>query len=131
MKDVLNEIVMCVVPVLITIIGTLASVAVNRLAVYIKTKTTNKNVEFAIERLSCTTDTVVAALTQTVVADVKKASEDGKLSSDDAKRIKDDAKNEILKIINKDVVDIIKTHIGDFDGFISSKIEQAVAKLKP
>lgn len=130
MEGMWDKLIVYTVPGLVTLLGALISLAVNRLAVYIKTKTANKTIEFAMERLSHTTDTVVAATTQTVVADVKKASEDGKLSLDDAKKIKSDAVDEILRLLNKDIVDIIKGHVGDFDGFIHNKIEQAVLKLK-
>lgn len=130
MEDVLGKIIAYAAPLVVTLVGVMISVAINRFTTYIRTKTMNKSVEFAIDMLSHTTDTVVAALTQTVAADAKKASEDGKLSPDEAKRIKDTAISEILKIVNKDVVSIIEAHVGDFDKFISNKIEQAVIKLK-
>lgn len=130
MEGILNDVVVSITPMVVAVVGAILSMAIKKFSTYITTMTDNKKVEFAIERLTFTTNTVVTALSQTVVDGVKKASEDGKLSLNDAKEIKSNAINEVLNIMNKDMIDIIKGHVGDFDKFIDDKVEQSVTNLK-
>lgn len=130
MKEIFNTLLIQIGPYIVSIIGIMTTIIVARLASYVKTKTTNSKVEFAIDRVSHTVDTVVASLTQTVISSMKEASIDGKLTKEDAEKVKADATKNILKIINSDVVDVAKTYFGDFDVFLSNKIEQAVNKSK-
>lgn len=121
-----------IVPVLLpgagALVTGLVSLALISVKKYVTAKTGNALVENALTRITNTTETVVASLTQTVAQGLKEAAADGKLTKDDSERLKAMAHTAIMAQLPA----VIKTHaalgITDLEQFVASKIEQAVGK---
>ena len=127
---IIAEIVKGLIPIAGVLLTGLTSVALLWLKNFVKAKTQNELVNNALTRVSNTTETVVANISQTVVKGLKDASSDGKLTKEDAIAVKKQAMDAIMLQLPDAVVKNAKLGINFLDGFISTKIEQAVLKQK-
>ena len=121
-----------VVPVLVPGAGTLVSILVSLVLVwvknYVKAKTNSSLVENALTRISNTTETVVASLGQTVAQSLKEAAADGKLTKDEAAELRDKAYASVMTLLPEALKQQATLGVADLNQLIFAKIEQAVGK---
>jgi hypothetical protein len=120
------EIMDIILPALITLIGALVAWGLNEARKWLKTKTNNEAVLFALNNLDSVTQAVVAKINQSV----KEAGDDGKITPEEALRIKDIALNEIKAQIPTSQKAILDKAIADLDKFVDAKVEETVSYLK-
>lgn len=123
-----------ILPGLVTVAGTvitgLVSWGLMAGRKYIKAKTDNVMVEYALTRVSHTVETVVAGLSQTLAASLRAKAEDGKLTADDASNLRVEA----LNTVKQQLPDVVKEYAGlgvkNLNTFILGKVEAAVLNQK-
>lgn len=93
-------------------------------------KTNNTNIDTAIKRVMTIVDNVVKALNETYKQDLLKATEDGVLTDEEKKLLRDKAVELIKAEVSDGVKDILQDVIGNFDEWIKTLIELAVAANK-
>lgn len=93
-------------------------------------KTNNTNIDTAIKRVMTIVDNVVKALNETYKQDLLKATEDGVLTAEEKKLLRDKAVELIKAEVSDGVKDILQDVIGNFDEWIKTLIELAVAANK-
>lgn len=121
-------------PIVLTAAGglltSLTSMVLLKTRKWVESKTKNENIAWALERLTHTTETVVADLTKTVVANIKAEAADGKLANSDASSIKKLAISTVKYRLNEEIKAYAEMGVNNLDLFIGEKVEQAVGKLQ-
>lgn len=115
---------------LIGVITPLASLVLLKVKTWVGAKTKNEALTTALERVTHTTETVVAALNQSVVPGLKAAASDGKLTKEDAANLKSMAMTTVMLTLKDEIKANAELGIQDINLLIGAKIEQAVGKLK-
>lgn len=115
---------------LITIITAYVVKLINKICDDTTSKTNNEMLNYAIDAVNSISVTVVKALNQQIVDDLKAKSEDGKLTIDEIRMIKTDAINTIKESLTDTVKETIETAYGDLDQYISNAIESAISDVK-
>lgn len=123
-----------ILPGLVTVAGTvitgLISWGLLSAGQYVKTKTGNLMVEYAMTRVSHTAETVVAGLSQTMAAELRAAAADGKLTKEDAFLLRTRALTEVKAQLPAVVKKYAGMGVKSLDTLIRGKIEQAVLNQK-
>lgn len=117
----------CIIPIL----GTLTVFAVNWIKAKtnsIKADTKDVTLQKYLDMLSETITKCVLATNQTYVATLKKQ---GKFDAEAQKKAFEKTYKAILSILNEDAVIYITEAVGDFDIFLTSRIEAEVNMNKP
>ena len=133
MENYLSAILNACVPLIITLIG-IATVAISigiaKFASYLKVKTDDVMLQYAIAATEAAAINVVQSLNQTVVNDLKNASEDGKLTQEEVITISTSALNMLKESLSSETIKAIEGAFGNLDTYLSNLIEKTVLKCK-
>lgn len=121
-----EQLMAILIPVTVTVVGTLMSAGLAMLTNYIRTKTKNEKLAAAMDQISEITMTVVRDLEHTV----RKKVSDGKLTPDEAHDLKKTAISMIRGQIPKAVETASRAGLNSLDMHIAGKVEQAVCVVK-
>ena len=131
MKDqIISYLIQVATPICFSIVTGLISVATLRFNKYVKTKTKNEDVVFALERITKTTETIVNTIGQEIVTSLKEKSVDGKLTFSQINSVKNQAIDRIIERVPDAVLKVAEGGVADVTEFIKDKIEQSVLKQK-
>ena len=130
----MDELLTVCAQAMIPVIGSLVTGLVTWIGVearkYIKAKAENALVENALTRISHTVETVVSDLSMTLAAEMKAQADDGRLTMDNAKFLKCTAVERIRNQLPATVMKDASLGVNSIESFMSSKIEQSLAKAK-
>lgn len=128
--EVLNQIMVLVVIPILSAIATFIITWFRAQTEEIKKRMKINEANHYIGLLDQAVDDVVNALNQTIVDELKKASEDGKLTSDEAQAIKNDALVRIMQILGERGMLALNQDADNIECLICSKIESSVRRNK-
>lgn len=74
--------------------------------------------------------TNIIAIENTVKKDLLKAIEDGKFSKDELAKLSVNVRDNVLRQLGEDSLNILNESIGDVSGYIEVKIEESLAEFK-
>lgn len=132
MKDIIvSQAVSDLLPIILSVLGTLGTFVLGSFNTYIKTKTKNEKVAHALERITRTAGTVVSEIMQTMVIGLKEKASDGKLTQADKLFLKNEAIEVLMSRVSMATLQDAALGVNDVTGFVKSKIEEAVFKAKP
>ena len=94
---------------------------------YIKSKTSSAKLEKYIDMANDAIVTAVAEIMQTFVSSLKKS---GEWNADNAKKAFELAKFKAVEIMGAEIKAAIPSVVGDFDAWLTAKIEAATLGLK-
>lgn len=128
---VLPKLLEAALPLLTVVLGW-ASVELSK---FIRAKTKNEALAGALVRLNDVVFTVVKALNQTVVDELRKASADGKVTKEEVEKIKATALAQVKSHIGPKGIDELLYVLGlkdeaALDKFVADKVEAAVGDVK-
>lgn len=132
-EEILDNIGPICVPLIVAIIGYLATIATKFINVKkneIINKTTNENIQLYVNLASDTVINVVQTLNSTMVDELKKANADGKLTKEEIDEIKNLALTMVLTMLTDEVKEGLSQVFGDLDTYLSSLIESTVYSIK-
>ena len=112
------------------ILTILICVLVIYLITYISKTTTSKKLKEALGILEDLIISVVGSLNQTVAEDLKARTTSGKLTITEKTELKVKARAEIKKQLEPSIKQILESRAGNFDRFLSHKIESEVGRQK-
>jgi CRISPR/Cas system-associated exonuclease Cas4 (RecB family) len=101
-----------------------------RAVAWVNSKITNEKVRDAVLLVEDRADTVVRALQQEVVVDLKKRSADGKLSEQDIAQITDTALKQIKSTVPDTALNYLQNNTVDVNTLILTTIKSAVSRQK-
>ena len=108
--------------------------AAAKLASFIRSKVDNEYLRGVLVRVDDAVVTAVKDLQQTVVAEIKAASDDGKISEAEKRRIKDAAVANVKSYLGakgiRVLAEVLGLSGGALDSFLGSKVEAAVHDLR-
>lgn len=122
----MQEMIKAVGPVILVIVPAMVTWGLAELSRWIRSKTKNENVNYAMDQVSSTITTIVAELQQTV----REAMADGKITKEEAEKIKAIAMQKVTAQVPLATQKLAKLAVNSLDDYISSRIEQEVLYLK-
>jgi hypothetical protein len=122
----ITELTIAILPVLFIIAGYVLII----IARYIRTRTDNQIVSFALTNLEQIIFSTVTALSQTLVDDLKGSRASGKLTAEEADLIKNKAISSVHKQLSTKDREILTEYFGSVEELIDNIIEQKVAENK-
>lgn len=132
MKDLLIQ---YFAPIALTSAGglltSLTSMVLLKIKNWVDSKTRNENIAWAMERLTHTTETVVADLTQTISESIKADASDGKLTGSDMASLKSIAISTVKTRLKDEIKTYVEMGVNNLDLFIGEKVEQAITRIQP
>ena len=96
----------------------------------LKAKTNVTAAQSALDQVNQVVQTVVGGLTQTVVAELKKATTGGQLTNEDAKALKQKAIDQTKALLSDSVIAAAGKTITDLESYVAQKIEEQVLLQK-
>ena len=121
-----SEILQVLAPIIISIVGILASWGLAELSKYIRSKTRNENALSALDDISNLVRSTVSEVGQTFT----KAAADGKITRAEALSMKTEAIQKVKAQIPPMVEKNALLAVNSLEKFIASRIEREVVKLK-
>lgn len=113
-------------PVIISVLGGLASIAVVRFNKWLKAQTASQ----AIGVVGELTGSVVNELNAVTVSRLKEAASDGKLTKEEIQDVRNSALTKVINRIPADVAKIAAGGVGDLKAYILGKVEEKVREAK-
>ena len=130
MNDILNQVLMSLVGVFLTIaIPTVIGFLLEQIS-KIKLRGQMDKLDAALFQLHDTTSMVVSSLKTTMADEFKKISADGKLTKEEQLKIKSRALTTILHLLAPAAKEILKAAITDLTEYVSYLIEDKLSFLK-
>ena len=123
-----SEILNLVIPSLVSAILIPLIIGIgNAVKNYVKAKTNSAKLEKYIDMANDAIVTAVAEIMQTFVSSLKKS---GEWNAENAKKAFELAKFKAVEIMGAEIKDAIPSVVGDFDAWLTAKIEAATLELK-
>ena len=83
-----------------------------------------------LDRVNNLLQTNIIAMENTVKKDMLVAIEDGKVEKAELKTLADNVKNNVLKQLGNDSLEVLNNSLGDVNGYLEVKIEEILAQIK-
>ena len=83
-----------------------------------------------LDRVDNLLQTNIIAMENTVKKDMLVAIEDGKVEKAELKTLADNVKNNVLKQLGNDSLEVLNNSLGDVNGYLEVKIEEILAQIK-
>ena len=83
-----------------------------------------------LDRVDNLLQTNIIAMENTVKKDMLAAIEDGKVEKAELKTLADNVKNNVLKQLGNDSLEVLNNSLGDVNGYLEVKIEEILAQIK-
>lgn len=83
-----------------------------------------------LDRVDSLLQTNIIAMENTVKKDMLAAIEDGKVEKAELKTLADNVKNNVLKQLGNDSLEVLNNSLGDVNGYLEVKIEEILAQIK-
>ena len=83
-----------------------------------------------LDRVDSLLQTNIIAMENTVKKDMLVAIEDGKVEKAELKTLADNVKNNVLKQLGNDSLEVLNNSLGDVNGYLEVKIEEILAQIK-
>ena len=84
----------------------------------------------SLDRVNSLLQTNIIAMENTVKKDMLVAIEDGKVEKAELKTLADNVKNNVLKQLGNDSLEVLNNSLGDVNGYLEVKIEEILAQIK-
>ena len=84
----------------------------------------------ALDRVDSLLQTNIVAMENTVKKDMLASIADGKIEKAELKTLADNVKNNVLKQLGNDSLEVLNNSLGDVNGYLEVKIEEIVAQIK-
>ena len=125
-KAIVPPLVEQLLPLVVTAIGIFASWALNSL----RRKLDSEAATGALDSVERVVKAVVAELDQTLVPQIREASEDGVITDAERAELLATAKTKVLAALGKHGAKEVTRYFGDLDGFVLSLIEAKVRQAR-
>ena len=83
-----------------------------------------------LDRVDDLLQTNIIAMENTVKKDMLAAIEDGKVEKAELKTLANNVKNNVLKQLGNDSLEVLNNSLGDVNGYLEVKIEEILAQIK-
>ena len=83
-----------------------------------------------LDRVDSLLQTNIIAMENTVKKDMLVAIEDGKVEKAELKTLANNVKNNVLKQLGNDSLEVLNNSLGDVNGYLEVKIEEILAQIK-
>ena len=84
----------------------------------------------ALDRVDSLLQTNIVAMENTVKKDMLASIADGKIEKAELKTLADNVKNNVLKQLGNDSLEVLNNSLGDVNGYLEVKIEEILAQIK-
>ena len=84
----------------------------------------------ALNRVDSLLQTNIVAMENTVKKDILASIADGKIEKAELKTLADNVKNNVLKQLGDDSLEVLNNSLGDVNGYLEVKIEEILAQIK-
>lgn len=84
----------------------------------------------ALDRVDSLLQTNIVAMENTVKKDMLASIADGKIEKAELKTLADNVKNNVLKQLGDDSLEVLNNSLGDVNGYLEVKIEEILAQIK-
>ena len=84
----------------------------------------------ALDRVDSLLQTNIIAMENTVKKDMLASIADGKIEKAELKTLADNVKNNVLKQLGDDSLEVLNNSLGDVNGYLEVKIEEILAQIK-
>ena len=137
LKDTVVQLLGVIIGGCLAIITAYAGLLIARATQKIKLEIENLNDETqkkifndALDRVDSLLQTNIIAMENTVKKDMLAAIEDGKVEKAELKTLADNVKNNVLKQLGNDSLEVLNNSLGDVNGYLEVKIEEILAQIK-
>lgn len=124
--EILKQVMILIVPTLVTAIGIVLTWGLNELRRFVRGRTDNEAIDFAFKQFNFIATGAVKKAEQ----EMKKYAADGKITKDEAAKIKDTVFNEVKKQIPERTEIMLRRGVNDLDDLINTRIEEIVYNEK-
>ena len=93
-------------------------------------ETQKKILDDTLDRVNNLLQTNIIAMENTVKKDMLDAIADGKIEKAELKTLADNVKNNVLKQLGNDSLEVLNNSLGDVNGYLEVKIEEILAQIK-
>lgn len=84
----------------------------------------------ALDRIDSLLQTNIVAMENTVKKDMLASIADGKIEKAELKTLANNVKNNVLKQLGDDSLEVLNNSLGDVNGYLEVKIEEILAQIK-
>ena len=84
----------------------------------------------ALDRVDSLLQTNIVAMENTVKKDMLASIADGKIEKAELKTLANNVKNNVLKQLGNDSLEVLNNSLGDVNGYLEVKIEEILAQIK-
>ena len=137
LKDTVVQLLGVIIGGCLAIVTAYAGLLIARATQKIKLEIENLNDETqkkifndALDRVDSLLQTNIIAMENTVKKDMLVAIEDGKVEKAELKTLADNVKNNVLKQLGNDSLEVLNNSLGDVNGYLEVKIEEILAQIK-
>lgn len=136
-QEAVMGLLITIIVAFIGLIGTYATILINKITENIKTKTTqieNESqkvlVENALNRVNELVNVNVIKAQETLVKEILEKSKDGIFDKEDLKSVAVVVKNDVIKQMSIQVAELVKVEIDDLESYVSAVIEKTLVEVK-
>ena len=137
LKDTVVQLLGVIIGGCLAIVTAYAGLLIARATQKIKLEIENLNDETqkkifndALDRVDSLLQTNIVAMENTVKKDMLASIADGKIEKAELKTLADNVKNNVLKQLGDDSLEVLNNSLGDVNGYLEVKIEEILAQIK-
>ena len=137
LKDTVIQLLGVIIGGCLAIVTAYAGLLIARATQKIKLEIENLNDETqkkifndALDRVNSLLQTNIVAMENTVKKDMLDSIADGKIEKAELKTLADNVKNNVLKQLGNDSLEVLNNSLGDVNGYLEVKIEEILAQIK-
>ena len=137
LKDTVVQLLGVIIGGCLAIVTAYAGLLIARATQKIKLEIENLNDETqkkifndALDRVNSLLQTNIVAIENTVKKDMLDSIADGKIEKAELKTLADNVKNNVLKQLGNDSLEVLNNSLGDVNGYLEVKIEEILAQIK-
>ena len=137
LKDTVVQLLGVIIGGCLAIVTAYAGLLIARATQKIKLEIENLNDETqkkifndALDRVDSLLQTNIVAMENTVKKDMLASIADGKIEKAELKTLADNVKNNVLKQLGNDSLEVLNNSLGDVNGYLEVKIEEILAQIK-
>ena len=137
LKDTVVQLLGVIIGGCLAIVTAYAGLLIARATQKIKLEIENLNDETqkkifndALDRVDSLLQTNIVAMENTVKKDMLASIADGKIEKAELKTLANNVKNNVLKQLGDDSLEVLNNSLGDVNGYLEVKIEEILAQIK-
>ena len=137
LKDTVVQLLGVIIGGCLAIVTAYAGLLIARATQKIKLEIENLNDETqkkifndALDRVDSLLQTNIIAMENTVKKDMLASIADGKIEKAELKTLANNVKNNVLKQLGDDSLEVLNNSLGDVNGYLEVKIEEILAQIK-